>query len=280
MPWRLKTRSLEIGGRPLLMGIVNATPDSFSDGGACLDPAAAAERALALEADGADLVDVGGESTRPGSAGVPGDEERRRVLPVVSRLAGRLRVPISVDTAKAAVAEAALDAGAEIVNDVTALRGDPRMAAACARAGCGVVLMHMQGEPRTMQADPRYGDVVAEIAAFLRARLAAAAAAGIARDRIAIDPGIGFGKTLAHNLEILRRLPELASLGAPVLAGPSRKRFLGELTGIENPADRDGATAAACVFLAGRGASILRVHNVALVRQALEAWRGMAGPEG
>ncbi len=277
MPWRLKTRSLEIGDRPLLMGIVNATPDSFSDGGDCFDTDAAVERALRLESDGADILDIGGESTRPGAAGVPEADERRRVLPVLSRLAGLLRIPISIDTSKAGVAEAALAAGAEIVNDVTALRSDPKMAAVCARAGCGVVLMHMQGEPRAMQQSPRYGDAVAEIASFLRERIAAAEAAGISRDRIAIDPGIGFGKTMAHNLEILRRLPEFASLGAPVLAGPSRKRFLGELAGVGNPADRDGATAAACIFLAGRGASILRVHNVSIVRQALAAWRGMAG---
>lgn len=276
MIWRLATRSLDGGARPLLMGIVNATPDSFSDGGECLDPGAAAERALALEAEGADLVDLGGESTRPGSAPVPEGEERRRVQPVIERLAGRIRVPVSIDTSKASVAEAALAAGAEIVNDVTALRGDPGMAALCARARCGVVLMHMLGAPRTMQADPRYGDVVAEVAAFLRGRLAAAEAAGVERDRIALDPGIGFGKTTAHNLEILRRLAGLAALGRPLLVGPSRKRFLGEIAGGE-PKDRDGATAAACLFAVERGASILRVHNVRLVREVLATWRALGG---
>ena len=242
--------------RPSVMGVINVTPDSFSDGGVHLDPDVAASAARAMVADGAAIVDVGGESTRPGSAGVTVEEELRRVVPVLERLAG---VPVSIDTAKAEVARRALALGAELVNDVTALRGDPELAGVLADSGAFLCLMHMQGEPRTMQADPRYDDVVAEVAAFLEARLRVAVDAGIAEERICVDPGIGFGKTIAHNLELVRRLDEIAALGRPVVVGFSRKSTLRALTGSD---DLLGASVAAAVAAFERGATILRVHDV------------------
>jgi dihydropteroate synthase len=250
-----------------LMGVVNVTPDSFSDGGLYLDPGAAIAHGRELAEAGADILDVGGESTRPGAAEVAVEEELRRVEPVVAGLAG-LGVEISVDTSKAPVAEVALDAGATIVNDVTALRGDPEMAGLVADRGVGIVLMHMVGDPRTMQVNPEYGDVVAEVRDFLAARLAAAVAAGIDESRIWLDPGIGFGKTDQHNFELLRGLDQLAALGRPILVGTSRKSFIGRTDGSETD-DRLGGTIATSILAAAAGASVLRVHDVREMSEAL-----------
>jgi dihydropteroate synthase len=266
------------------MGIVNVTPDSFSDGGLFFDADAAVRHGLDLAAEGADILDVGGESTRPGAEPVGVEEELRRVVPVVERLAAEVAerdgaephargagaapgagaVQISVDTSKAAVAGAALAAGASFVNDVTALRGDPEMAELVARSGAECCLMHMLGEPRTMQADPRYEDVVDDVKAFLEERMAFAVGAGIAEERIVLDPGIGFGKTAAHNRELLRRLDELLVLGRPILVGTSRKSFIGG-----DPAARLPGTIAANVLALERGASVFRVHDVAPLAAAL-----------
>jgi dihydropteroate synthase len=258
-----------------LMGVVNVTPDSFSDGGLYLDPEAAVAHGRELAEAGAEILDVGGESTRPGAVPVSAAEELRRVVPVIQALSGS-GARISVDTSKAAVAAAALDAGAEIVNDVTALRADPEIAPLCAARGATVVLMHMLGEPRTMQEDPRYDDVVAEVRAFLAERLEAAVAAGIAEERVWLDPGIGFGKTGAHNMELLRRLGELCELGRPLVIGTSRKSFIGKVDG--SPADqRLGGTIATSVLAAAEGAAVLRVHDVAEVRQALTVAAAILG---
>jgi dihydropteroate synthase len=243
--------------RPSVMGVVNVTPDSFSDGGVHLDPDVAAGVARGMVEDGAALVDIGGESTRPGSEGASEQEELRRVVPVLDRLRGEL--PLSIDTSKAAVAHAALERGVILVNDVTALRGDPELAGVVAAAGAYLCLMHMQGEPRTMQEEPRYDDVAAEVASFLEERLAFAVAQGIPEERICVDPGIGFGKTVAHNLELVRRLDLLLALGRPVLVGFSRKSSLRLLTGSD---DLLGASVAAAVAAFERGATILRVHDV------------------
>jgi dihydropteroate synthase len=258
-----------------LMGVVNVTPDSFSDGGLYLDPEAAVAHGRALAAAGAEILDVGGESTRPGAAEVPVDEELRRVVPVVEGLAGE-EAAISVDTSKAAVAEAALDAGASIVNDVTALRGDPEMAALCAERGATVVLMHMLGTPRTMQEDPHYDDLVAQVRDFLAERLEFAAAAGIAGERIWLDPGIGFGKTADHNLELLRRLGELRELGRPLVIGTSRKSFIGKVDG-SAANERVGGTIASSLLAATEGADVLRVHDVTEMRQALAVAAAILG---
>jgi dihydropteroate synthase len=239
------------------MGVINVTPDSFSDGGMHLDPDIAADAARRMRDDGAAIVDVGGESTRPGSDGVTLDEELRRVLPVLERLHGD--VPVSIDTAKAEVARRALELGAELVNDVTALRGDPDLAGVVADGGAYLCLMHMRGEPRTMQRDPQYADVVSEVASFLEERLRAAVDAGIPEERICLDPGIGFGKTVEHNLELIRRLDILAALGRPVLIGISRKSTLRALTGSD---DLVAASVGAAVAAFERGATILRVHDV------------------
>ena len=249
------------------MGVVNVTPDSFSDGGRFFDPQAAVEQGRRLVDEGAQMLDIGGESTRPGADAVPVEEELRRVLPVVEGLAGS-GATISIDTSKAAVAAAALDAGASYVNDVTAFRGDPELAGLVAARGVECCLMHMLGTPRTMQDDPRYEDVVSEVKAFLEQRLAFAVAAGVAEERIMLDPGIGFGKTLEHNLELLARLDEIVALGRPVLIGVSRKAFLGRITGRE-PAGRAVATAAANVLAHERGASVFRVHDVPETLDAL-----------
>jgi dihydropteroate synthase len=252
-----------------LMGIVNVTPDSFSDGGRYLDPQRAIEHALELDRDGASILDIGGESTRPGAEPVSPQEELRRVIPGLEALASRPSVAqLSIDTAKADVARAALEAGASFVNDVTALRHDPAMAEVVARSGADCCLMHMLGEPRTMQHDPRYEDVVGEVKAFLEARMAFAVAEGIDEQRIVVDPGIGFGKTLEHNLELLRRLDELLTLGRPVSIGTSRKSFLGRLTG-RVVGDREAGTIATNVLAYERGARIFRVHDVASVKDAL-----------
>jgi dihydropteroate synthase len=251
------------------MGVVNVTPDSFSDGGLYLDQGAAVAHALELERDGAAILDVGGESTRPGAEPVPEGEERRRVVPVIEGLvAAGAQAQISIDTSKSAVAAAALEAGATLVNDVTALRADPAMASLVAASGADCCLMHMLGEPRTMQKDPRYEDVVSEVKAFLEERIAYAISAGVAEERILIDPGIGFGKTAAHNLELLARLDELAALGRPVVVGTSRKSFLGRLTGRATD-ERLAGTIATNVLAYERGAAVFRVHDVRPVHDAL-----------
>lgn len=250
-----------------VMGIVNVTPDSFSDGGEFFDHERAIEHGLQLVGEGADVLDIGGESTRPGAAEVPAAEELRRVVPVIEGLAGA--APVSIDTTKAEVARAAIEAGAKIVNDVTALRGDPEMAGVCAGAGVEVVLMHMLGSPRTMQDDPRYGDVVNEVAEFLAARAGVAEAAGIDRERIWVDPGIGFGKTIEHNLQLLRATRRFAEIGLPVLVGASRKRFIGALDHGAPEARRLGGTIAACLGAMAGGAAMVRVHDVAPVVQAI-----------
>jgi dihydropteroate synthase len=252
-----------------IMGVVNVTPDSFSDGGRYLDTAVAIEHGLELDAEGAAILDVGGESTRPGAAPVSETEELRRVIPVIEGLiAGGTNAQISIDTYKSGVATRALASGATLVNDVTALRGDPEIAAVVAEANADCCLMHMLGDPRTMQQDPRYGDVVNEVKAFLEERMVFAIASGIAEERILLDPGIGFGKTVAHNLELLRRLGEFLDLGRPVVIGTSRKSFLGKITGREVD-DRVAATVATNVLAYERGARVFRVHDVAPVHDAL-----------
>ena len=254
--------------RPSVMGVVNVTPDSFSDGGVHFDPTVAIAAARRMVAEGAALVDVGGESTRPGSDGVSVDEELRRVVPVLEGLAAA-DVPVSIDTAKAEVARRAIELGAELVNDVSALRADPDLAGVVADAGAYLCLMHMQGEPRTMQLDPRYDDVASEVAAFLEERLAFAVSQGIAEERICLDPGIGFGKTAQHNFELVRRLDVLLALGRPVLIGFSRKSSLGRVTGdLDAKTGPLSASVAAAVSAYERGASILRVHDV---REHVEA---------
>lgn len=253
-----------------VMGIVNVTPDSFSDGGLYLDTDAAVAHGVELLDQGADILDIGGESTRPGSDPVSAEEELARVVPVIEGLAGE--APISIDTTKAEVARAAIAAGASMVNDVTALRGDPGMAGVCAEGGVEVVLMHMLGTPKTMQDDPRYGDVVTEVLDFLLERLAAAMEAGIEQSRIWLDPGIGFGKTAAHNFELLAATDRFAATGQPVLVGPSRKRFIGSLDDSDE-SGRLGGTIAACLAARDGGAKMVRVHDVAPVVQAL----GVAG---
>jgi dihydropteroate synthase len=253
--------------RPLIMGVLNVTPDSFSDGGMYRDPRAAAARARKLLGEGADLVDVGGESSRPGAAPVAEAEELGRVLPVVQALSD---VPVSVDTRRPGVMRAVLAAGASMINDIGALEA-PGALEAVAASGCGMCLMHKQGDPATMQEDPRYGDVVAEVRDYLARRIAACEAAGIARERIAADPGFGFGKTLQHNLALLKRLPELAALGVPLLAGWSRKSSLGRITGRDAPERLASSLAAALLALLG-GARILRVHDVKETRDLVLVW--------
>jgi dihydropteroate synthase len=265
---------------PAVMGIVNVTPDSFSDGGQFLDAGRATEHGLELAAAGAAVLDVGGESTRPGSQPVPAEEQRRRILPVIRRLAAEAGVPVSVDTADASVAAAALEAGATIVNDITAGR-DPAMMPLVAEAGAGYVFMHMQGTPATMQADPRYDDVVAEVGAFLAGRREAARAAGIPEGELMADPGLGFGKTVAHNLTLLARLGDIVqAAGVPVLVGPSRKGFIGVVGGAPGaplPVDqREDGTLATVVWALDHGASMVRVHDVAPAVEAIRLLRAMA----
>jgi dihydropteroate synthase len=260
--------------RPSVMGVLNVTPDSFSDGGVHLDPHTAVAAAQRMVAEGAAIVDVGGESTRPGSAGVDLDEELRRVVPVLEGLGGVL--PVSIDTARAEVARRALALGAELVNDVTALRGDPELAAVAAEAGAYVCLMHMQGEPRTMQEDPRYDDVAGEVAGFLERRLAFAVAEGIDEQLVCLDPGIGFGKTVEQNFELIRHLDVLLALGRPVLVGISRKSSLGRILG--DPEAKTGTTAAslgAAVAAYERGATVIRAHDVRAHVEALTAARAV-----
>lgn len=258
------------------MGIVNATPDSFSDGGQFAAPERAIEQGLRLAAAGADLLDIGGESTRPYSSPVAEDEELRRVLPVVRGLVRQTRTPLSIDTSKAAVAKACLDEGVEVVNDVTGLAGDPALLPLVVQAGCGVCAMHMQGTPQTMQDAPRYGDVVAEVAAWLGRRRDALLQAGVAKDGLALDPGIGFGKTHEHNLALLANCRSLLDLGCPILVGHSRKGFIAHVLG-DKQADRTAGTLGVALALARQGVQILRVHDVAAVRQALLLFAAAGG---
>ena len=255
--------------RTLIMGIVNVTPDSFADGGRYLDPQAAVRHARALAAEGADLLDVGGESTRPGAPAVSESDERARLVPVLERLLDGPPCPVSVDTSKPEVAEAALALGAHMVNDVTGLAGGPRLAEVCAAHGAALTVMHMQGTPRTMQADPRYDDLLGEVRASLETAVAVAEAAGMPSEAVCIDPGIGFGKTVGHNLTLLRRLDAFRTIGRPILVGPSRKSFIGALLGDLPPAERLEGTLAACVMAVAAGAHIVRVHDVAAVRRAV-----------
>jgi dihydropteroate synthase len=294
--WTIQAGTLPFGSLPLLMGIVNVTPDSFSDGGQYLDPNAAVEHGLQLAAEGADILDIGGESTRPGAAPVDAQEELRRVLPVLRELRRQSPVPLSIDTSKAIVAREAIAAGARILNDITAL-SDPEMVRVAAESGVGVCIMHMQGSPRTMQTNPTYHDVVGEVAAFLRRRRDELIAAGISQDRIAVDPGIGFGKTAGHNLDLLRNAWRLHALGCPVLIGPSRKRFILAVqsesesspatrhppSATDHPAPATSLTAGTigvALALARQGVQVLRVHDVGAVRQALVLFQSVGGIEG
>lgn len=264
-----KGQTISFSDRPLLMGIVNVTPDSFFDGGRFLDPQAAVAHAWRLVEEGADLLDIGGESTRPGSVPVEETEERRRLIPVVTAVAKAVSVPISVDTSKAVVAKAAIDAGAVMVNDVTALRGDPAMVDAIVVSGVGVVLMHMQGTPHTMQKAPKYHDVVEEVEDFLAERVRFALERGVAKNQIMLDPGIGFGKTLVHNLDLLAQLRTFTKLGFPLLVGPSRKGFIGELVE-QSVQDRAWGTAGAVALAVEQGAHVLRVHDVAGMKDVVK----------
>jgi dihydropteroate synthase len=269
MIWRTNRRTFDLAHRGIIMGVINVTPDSFSDGGNFIAVDAAVEHGLRLAEEGADILDIGGESTRPGAAPVSTGEELRRVIPVIEGLAGKTSAALSIDTSKASVARAAVAAGAEIINDVTALRGDEDMARVTSESGCAVVLMHMRGTPRTMQQDPQYGDVVVEVADHLEKRIAATRAAGIADDRIAIDPGIGFGKTAEHNLQLIAGLGRFASLGHPVLLGVSRKSFLATAAHCPDVEDRDVPTAVLTAEGYRLGARIFRVHAVRPNVQAL-----------
>jgi dihydropteroate synthase len=272
--WVFRDRELRFGELPLLMGIVNVTPDSFSDGGAFLAPQAAVDHALRLVDDGADIIDIGGESTRPGSDPVRLDDELQRVIPVIERLAPKTSVAISVDTTKSEVARQALGAGASIVNDISALGMDRRMIRVCAEAGAGVVCMHMQGLPATMQDNPHYDDVLSEITQFLKWRVESLAEQGIPAQRVVIDPGIGFGKTAQHNVEILSHIGRFREIGRPILIGHSRKRFLKALLG--RTVEPDGGGLGVSIALAMQGVEILRVHDVRETRNALEAWHAIA----
>lgn len=274
--WDLGTRRLTFGRRPAVMGIVNVTPDSFSDGGRHLDPTAAVDTALRMEDDGAAIVDIGGESTRPYSDPVAADEEIARVLPVIERLRGRLAIPISIDTGKAAVAAAAIAAGAEIINDVTGLDGDPEMAAVARTHRVGVCVMHMRGTPQTMQDDPKYDDVVREIADYLLARREDCLAKGIPHERICLDPGIGFGKTHAHNLRLLRSVGRFVRLGSPLLIGHSRKGFIAHVLG-DKQADRTAGTLGVSLAVARQGAHLLRVHDVRETVDGLKLFEASGG---
>ena len=266
-----------LGPDPVLAGVLNVTPDSFSDGGDFLDPERASARAAAMLDEGAQIIDVGGESTRPGSDPVSPEEELRRVVPVIRGImAERPEAIVSIDTYRAGTAEAALQAGASVVNDVSALRRDPGMPDVVADAGCPVILMHMLGEPKTMQRDPHYDDVVREVRDFLAGRAERAVAVGVEEENIILDPGIGFGKTLEHNLALLRHLDSLVELGFPVLVGASRKTFIGKITGVEEARERVFGTVAANVIACARGATFFRVHDVRANREALAvAWAAL-----
>ena len=270
--WTLRTRDLTRQRLPLLMGILNVTPDSFSDGGQFNAMDQAVARALQMEADGADIIDIGGESTRPGSEGVTLDEELRRTIPVIRELAQKLRIPISIDTTKSEVARQALDTGAEIVNDISGLTFDHAMMDVCRETDAGICLMHIQGTPQTMQQNPQYTDVVSEVSEFLQQQVDRCLMAGILAERMCVDPGIGFGKTADHNLQLFKAIPRLqAELQRPVLIGHSRKRFLSKILG-RSVEDRESGTVGVSIALAQLGVDILRIHDVRSVRDALVAW--------
>jgi dihydropteroate synthase len=276
--WAIAGGVLSIGSRPLVMGIVNVTPDSFSDGGRYFDSDAALAHGLELAAQGADILDIGGESTRPGAAVVSVAEEIERVVPVIEALAKRTSIPVSIDTSKAEVARASLAAGARIVNDVTGLTGDPQMAATIRDFGAGVIIMHMQGTPATMQLNPHYENVVEDVSRFFERQLHAASAAGLASEQIALDPGIGFGKTSAHNREIMAHVEEFQRFGRPVCLGVSRKGFINHLVGADRPVDRRlaGGLGLVCYALARRAVQIVRVHDVEETRDAIAAFEKLA----
>lgn len=274
--WRLRTRVIEFSALPAWMGIVNVTPDSFSDGGKFLDPKVAVDRALELAADGADILDIGGESTRPYSAKVALEQELQRVIPVIENLAKQTDTPISIDTSKAQVARAAIDAGAQIVNDVTGLKGDPNMVPLVVETKVGVCAMHMQGTPQTMQDHPQYKDIIDDIHCYLAARRDALLDAGVERECICLDPGIGFGKTHAHNLELMARCEPFHDLGCPLLVGHSRKGFLANIIG-DKQADRTAATIGSALALAQQGVQVIRVHNVRPTREAVLAFAACGG---
>jgi len=279
LEWRIGERRLEFSGPPKVMGIVNVTPDSFSDGGRFFDPSEAVRHALKLVAEGADIVDVGGESTRPGSDAVTEEEELRRVIPVIEGVKESSDVAVSIDTTKSAVARRALAAGADIINDVSALRADAEMAPLAAEACCPVVLMHMLGTPKDMQRDPKYDDVVAEVKAFLAEAADAAVAAGVERSQLAVDPGIGFGKTVEHNLRLINELGSLKELGVPVLVGASRKSFIGQVLDARADERLEG-TLAVSALAASLGADIVRVHDVGANRRAIEVAFAVAASGG
>ena len=260
MIWRTNRRTFDLTNRGVIMGVINVTPDSFSDGGNLSTAHAAIDHGIRLAEEGAEILDIGGESTRPGAAPVTAEEELSRVIPVIEGLAGKTAAALSIDTSKASVARAAVAAGAEIINDVSALQGDAEMPSVAAESGCAVVLMHMRGTPRTMQKDPQYHDVVAEVAAHLRERIEAVRMSGVEADRIAIDPGIGFGKTVEHNLQLIAGLGHFAAIGHPVLLGVSRKSFLATAADCPDMGDRDIPTAALTAIGYGLGARIFRVH--------------------
>jgi dihydropteroate synthase len=276
---KLPSRTLLLGERTLIMGVLNVTPDSFSDGGKFLDTDAAVARALEMERAGADIIDIGGESTRPGAESISASEEMRRIIPVLERLRGKLSIPVSVDTSKSEVAEAASFQGAEILNDVTALRADPRLAEVAAKKKLPLVLMHMRGDPRTMQKKPFARDVLPDVAAGLRRAVSVARRAGIAKSQIVLDPGIGFGKSAAQNYELLQKLPELARLGFPLLVGTSRKSFLTKPPGTADNADRIWGTAATVTASILGGAHIVRVHDVAEMVQVARVADAIANPK-
>lgn len=274
--WHICKSHHTLGEMPWIMGIVNVTPDSFSDGGSFLDSERAVEHAQSLIEQGADILDVGGESTRPGAEAVSEAEELRRVIPVIERLASITQIPISIDTTKATVAREALAAGASIVNDVSALTLDPQMVKVCSDSDCGVIAMHMRGTPRTMQDNPQYTDVVSEIVDYLKQRLDSLADQGIDPNRVSLDPGIGFGKTAAHNVEILSNIAAFRALGRPVLIGHSRKRFLKKLIGREID-ERTAGTIGVAIALAQQHTDIIRVHDVRAVKDAITAWQAIGG---
>ena len=277
MIWQLKDRTIDLTEKGMIMGIVNVTPDSFSDGGSYLDPDAACAHALRMGSEGVDILDIGGESTRPGAESVPLEEELRRVVPVIRCIRATSRILISIDTSKAEVARAAIEAGADIINDVTALQGDPEMAGVASSTGAGVVLMHMQGTPRTMQIAPAYGDVVREVGDFFRQAIAHAVSSGINPMSIALDPGIGFGKTAEHNREILRNLPAFVRLARPLVIGVSRKSFLGGVAGSQKMEDRFWPGVALTSFCREHGAHILRVHDAKPHSEALRMTEAILG---
>jgi dihydropteroate synthase len=275
--WDIGARTLDLSRRPCIMGVLNVTPDSFSDGNRFFAAEKAVERALAMEEEGADIIDLGGESTRPFARAVDESEELRRVIPVIEQLAGRLSIPLSIDTYKSTVAEKALAAGAEIVNDISALTFDDRMAEVVAAAGAGLVLMHTRARPSVMQKETDYGSIISEISAFLRQSLARAESAAVAKERVVIDPGIGFGKSVAGNLEIMRRLGEFKAIGCPILVGTSRKSFIGQVLGRES-GERVFGTAATCALALANGASIFRVHDVREMRDVVDLSLALCRP--